>query len=80
MITYLITFTNVFEHANFRENIEQYFDYPDWTKVIKYSSKFCIVETKRIDQFHRRELKQNFPGVLILLKQHFDKRIKYTKL
>ena len=82
MITYLVTFSNIFDHAKFTYNTEDYFmtSLDRDIVIIHHNSKFCEIQTKYIGYLDYRKLKTNFPGIKILLKQHFGKRVKYAKL
>lgn len=80
MITYLVTFANVFDHAKFRESYKDYFDLIDKIEITKHSSKFCTIQTKWYGQFYYQQLKKDMPKIKILLKQYHGKKLKYTKL
>lgn len=80
MITYLVTFPNVFYHADFRERFTEYFDISNNIDIVKHSSKFCTIQTTWNGQFYYHQAKKDFPGIKILLKQHFGKKVKYAKL
>ena len=84
MLTYLITFQNVFDHTSFKNEIDNlFYDKSNFKSVpvlISYSSKFCIIELKSFGQGYISKLKLDYPGIKILLKQHIGKKVKYIEL
>lgn len=80
MITYLVTFPNIFDTVKFIETFTEYFYLIDKIDVTRHSTKFCTIQVKWNGQFYYHQAKKDFPGIKILLKQHFGKKIKYTKL
>ena len=80
MITYLVTFPNIFDTAKFNKTFTEYFDVVYKIDLIIHSPKFCTIQVKGNGQFYYHQAKKDFPGIKILLKQHFGKKIKYAKL
>ena len=82
MYKYLITFSNVFDHAKFKDNIEEYFMVAlEGNILIKhYNSKFCEIQVNYIGYVDYLKLKRIFPGIKILRKQQHKNQLKYTIL
>ena len=82
MYKYLITFSNVFDHAKFKDNIEEYFMVAlDGNILIKhYNSKFCEIQVVYMGYVDYVRLKRIFPGIKILRKNCAKKKVQYIKL
>ena len=84
MVTYLITFPNIFDQVTFKNEIESLFyhksNFTTLPVLTSYSSKFCIIKLKGFGQGYIHKLKQDFPGIKILLKQQTSKKCKYITL
>ena len=80
MITYLVTFPNIFDTVKFIETFTDYFDLIDKIDVVRHSTKFCTIQVKWNGQFYYQQAKKDFPGVKILLKQQHNNKTKYIIL
>lgn len=80
MITYLVTFPNVFEHAKFKENFKDYFQDTNKVEIVHHSRTFCTISTRPHNQFYHLLLSRNCHGIKIMLKQRRKHKINYIEL
>lgn len=58
MSKYLVTFPNIFEHALFKEHLEDYFDNALNCQIKHFNSKFCEIKPKQGNFFKYSTLKK----------------------
>ena len=66
MSKYLVTFPNIFEHALFKEHLEDYFDNALNYQIKHFNSKFCEIKPKQVNFFKHSILKKACPEVKIV--------------